>query len=56
MTYPDSDILGGCEEPIDDNTNERRIQPKLDWKFCKLGICHALRHDHSPYSYTCDLG
>ncbi len=53
MTYPNGDILGGSEEPIDEDTHEGRVQAIFDGELSELGICHGLGDDDSANSHTC---
>lgn len=53
MSYPNSNILGGSEEPIDQDTHERGVQAILNGDFSKNRISHRLRNDNSADSGTC---
>ena len=44
--YADGDILGGREEPVDQDTHKGRVETEFWGQFSELGICHTLRHDN----------
>jgi len=50
-TYSDGNVLGGREEPVDEDTHKRRVQAKLDGQKRQLSVGHTLRHDNSA---NCD--
>jgi hypothetical protein len=44
-TYANSDILGGSEEAVDEDTDKRRIKTIFSWQTSEKSITHALRHN-----------
>lgn len=50
----DRDILGRGEEPINQDTHERGVKTELNIEFCKFGIGHSLRDNHSTNRDTWD--
>ncbi len=52
LTYPDGDILGSREEPIDQDTHEGRVETVFDRELGELGVGHALGDDDSTDSNT----
>lgn len=52
ISYPDGDILGGSEEPVEQNTHEGGVETKLDLQLGKLGIGHGLRNDNGADGNT----
>lgn len=50
----DGYILGGCESPVQDETNEAGVEAILSWQLCKQSVCHTLRNDDEADSHTSD--
>lgn len=54
-TYANGDVLGGREEPVDEDTHEGRVKTILDGQSGQLSIGHRLRDDNSADGGTWDL-
>lgn len=51
-TDSDRDVFGRCEKPVDQDTHERRVEPKLWWKLSQKSICHSLGNHDGANSNT----
>jgi hypothetical protein len=45
--YSNSNVLGCCKEPVNENTHEGGVKTEFNRQCSKLGVSHALRHDDS---------
>jgi hypothetical protein len=52
LTYSYRDIFGSCKQPVDNNADERCIEPILHRKIRQLGVSHTLGHHNSPNRYS----
>jgi hypothetical protein len=50
----DSDVLGCCESPVENETDEASIEAILGRQFGEKSIRHTLGNDHEADRDTCD--
>jgi hypothetical protein len=50
----DGDILGGCECPVKDETNETGVETVFSRQLCEESISHALGNNDESDGNTCD--